>query len=99
MPNIEIHGVPKDGAEQLRQGIFNFFAEDPFVLEMVVTVFPTTVRDATGESQPFLRVVSTPSERIPILVDKLRRMVKLISAGQGIDIELLELKAFHPKKE
>ena len=90
MPNIEIRGFLPAQAYDLNRQIFDLFAGEPFVDDMVVTICSTPVLDAKGKFQPYLRVLSTPSPVIPLILGKLQNL--------GIDIEHLELKAFIPKK-
>jgi len=94
MPNIEIHGMPQEGAEQVEREIFKLFSSELFLNDMVVTIFPTTVRNASGEKQPFLRVVTTESLHTEIIISKLRKGFRHLA---GIDIEHLRLEAFYPK--
>jgi hypothetical protein len=107
MPNIEIHGygllsfdVPTssgdyqthiDGkAYSLREIIWGLFSNEPYKSDMVITVFPSHVSDERFYRQPFLRIVSTPSPFLNKIIELLKQL--------NIDIEVLELKAFHPKK-
>ena len=96
MPNIEIHGYGIRGeyayiARDLRTKIFALLiVEAPHVSDAVVTVFDDWVTDEAEKRQPFLRLVSTPSPHIDEIVELLKTL--------DIDIEVQELKAFHPKK-
>lgn len=91
MPNIEIHGLHQQEAEEVRSRIFDLFKDVPYVGEMVVTICITEVRDQSGQDQPFLRLISTPAPYIGEIKEKLQTL--------GIDIERLELKEFIPKQE
>ena len=89
MPNIELHGFSSMDADIKKAAIFNMFAKEACVKDMVVTTFANEVVDLNGAPQPFIRVTSTPNQHIDKIVKKLRSL--------GIDIEVLILKAFHPK--
>ncbi len=89
MPNIEIHGLPGGEAEDLRNIIFSLFEGKPYRHEMVVTVFPTKVKDAEGKDQPFLRLANSCQEHT--------REILEILAKLAMDIEHLKLEDFYPK--
>ncbi len=97
MPNIEIHGIGMrgvyvDDAYSLRNRIFALFGKKPYVqeTETVVTIFDDEVTNVRKSRQPFLRVVSTPSEHLEEIVELLRTL--------DIDIEVQMLSAFFSKK-
>jgi len=95
MPNIEIHGIGIRGAYvddgmNLELKIFEIFSGKTYISEMVVTTFDDAVQDAHHLRQPFLRVVSTPSPHLDEIVELLKAL--------NIDIEVLMLSAFYPKK-
>jgi len=92
MPNIEIHGMGKrEEANLLAKRIFQLFADEPYVDEMVVTICDTFVQDRHGISQPFLRLANSCQEHTEEIIGKLRQL--------GLDVEHLEFKAFYPKQE
>jgi len=64
MPNIEIHGLTRKEAENLREKIFEKFKKESFSKELVITIYPDTVRDAKGKDQPFLRLIAETAEII-----------------------------------
>ena len=104
MPNIEIHGLGLPTAfldlevfesqevdpGETEEAIFKIFADKPYRSEMVVSIIPSSVSDGKT-SQPFLRVVSTPSPYLDEIVELLKTL--------DMDIEVQELKAFHPKEQ
>lgn len=92
MPNIEIHGLPQTEARDKRAKIFGAFSDRPYIDEMVVTISPTDVQDKNRESQPFLRLVSTPQDFTSEIIRRLERF--------GLDIEeAAPLRAFYPKQK
>jgi hypothetical protein len=53
MPNVEIHGLNRAQAEEIREAIFRIFNWH----DLVVTIIGNTdTTDRTGESHPFLRI-------------------------------------------
>ena len=103
MSNIEIHGMPQNSAEEMAQGIFNLFASDPFVNDIVVTICPTKVRTKARNPEnnvspfsPFFRLINTKDPNNQIIIDRIR---DAFSVFGGIDIEYLELTAFFPKSQ
>ena len=98
MTNIEIHGFECDAvagidmrASELRNKIlYTLFVGKLYADEMVVTTVADDVRDFHGESQPFLRVISTPCHELDEIVKTLETL--------HMDIEVMTLTAFHPKK-
>ena len=94
MPNIEIHGYgfEENAADKMRTAVVKLFRKKDYIDEMVFTVcHHDKCFDKRGANQPFLRVVSTPSSHLDEIVGLLKTL--------NIDIEVLELKAFHPKQE
>lgn len=90
MPNIEIHGFSEEGALRLEGKIFLRFSDRPYADEMVVTIFPTTVRNRRGEAQPFLRLASPcDGHEAEEILQMLRHL--------GYDVEHLKLEAFYEK--
>lgn len=89
MPNIEIHGLAINRARDLRFEIFSVFNNEPYVKEMVVTIFPTQVLDMNGETQPFLRLVNDCQKNTKRIIGKLKKF--------GLDIEHARLEKFYPK--
>lgn len=93
MPNIEIHGMPMAQARKLRSDIWEVFRGSPYLDEMVVTIFPTEVKDRKGRSQPFVRLANSCQEHTPEIILVLNHM------GMGMDVEHLKLEAFVPRKK
>ena len=91
MPNIEIHGFENPEAGSVRCKIFNLFRDTPYVGEMVVTIFPTDVKDSDGKDQPFIRLVNSGQEHTQEILKRLKTL--------RIDIEQLRLEAFFPAKK
>ncbi|HUS50370.1 MAG TPA: hypothetical protein VMZ91_09405 [Candidatus Paceibacterota bacterium] len=84
MPNIEIHGMEKQMAEKERENIFELFKGKEYVRDIVVTIFPTDVRDRCNRKLAFIRLVSS---------DHLREATVLL-LELGLDLEILELQQF-----
>lgn len=89
MPNIEIHGFPQKEAEDLKDKVFELFEDRPYVDEMVVTIYPTVVKDKHGNDQPFIRLANSHRLLSQDLLERLRTL--------GMDIEHLKLEAFYLK--
>lgn len=97
MPNIEIHGFyhEKEKAYWIRRLIFGLFKNQPYIKEMVVTIFYTEVEDWMANSQPFFRLINDrmepgiTEEIISILHEKFPEM----------DIEHILNQKFIPKKD
>jgi len=90
MPNIEIHGLEHDKAEILRGWFFEAFSSEPYVDDMVVTIYSTEVVGRNGVKQPFLRLVSTKK------ADETEEIVAGLKV-LNMDIERVELAEFIPK--
>ena len=90
MPNIEIHGLSKKRAENLREKIFKEFEGEPWLKETVVTICPSIVRDSRGENQPFIRLIDD-------VADSTTRKILAKLTPLKLDIELLKLYLFSPK--
>ena len=73
-----------------RNSIWKLFSDKPYRSDMVVTIVPDHVSDKNLYRQPFLRVVSTPSDHLKEIVEILKTL--------NIDIEVQMLSAFFPKK-
>ena len=97
MPNIEIHGLPKQEAEDLREKIFGLLQGTPYVNEMVVTIYQTVVKDKNGDDQPFIRLVNSPLHLTQ--GEKMEREILERLETLDIDIEHLKLEKFIPKKK
>jgi hypothetical protein len=97
--NIEIHGIPQLGANAIRIGLYNLLRDEPFVEDLVIEVYPTTVEDREKKTQPFVRLVSTPNDYEARVIALLGKVFNLTTGGEGIDIEILELKRFIAKKQ
>ncbi len=89
MPNIEIHGLAINQARDLRFEIFSVFKNEPYVKDIVVTIFSTQVLDVNGETQPFLRLVNDCQKNTKRIIGKLKKF--------GLDIEHARLEKFYPK--
>ena len=87
MPNIEIHSLPEQQA-LLRARIFALFQNTSYRDEIVVTVYPTEAMDRMSTNQPFIRLVTTPQDNTEEIITTL--------LTQGLDVEHLQLTAFHP---
>jgi hypothetical protein len=94
MPNIEIHGMPQASAEEIAKGLFNLFARNSFVDDLVVTIYPTKVMAISGSLKPFFRLVNTKDPNNQIIIDKIKIAFDVFGS---IDIEYMELTAFYPK--
>lgn len=97
MPNVEIHGLDQTTAIDVRKKIFVVLsALRGFKIDdLVVTIFPTNVSDATGKSSPFLRLVDTPNDNWCAVTDTLRTALRM-------DVEYMRLYNFlpnNPKKK
>lgn len=91
MPNIEIHGLSRWEARNLRGKIFNLFQGRPYVDEMIVTIYENIVTDKNGEDQPFIRLANSHQLHTVEILGKLKTL--------DLDIEHLKLAAFIPKKK
>ncbi|MDP2741131.1 MAG: hypothetical protein Q8O66_00370 [bacterium] len=94
MPNIEIHGIPQEGAESIAKGLFNLFASNSFIDDLVATICLTKVITKSGDSRPFFRLVNTADLNNQIIIDKIAMAFNVFGC---IDIEYMELTAFYPK--
>src|SRR4030042_775959 len=93
MPNIEIHGfhVGLKDSNMLRLQIFELFKDRPFVNDMVVTAIESHVCDVKGQSQPFLRLLSSDAEEAEEILQVLGEKLP------GIDVEYVKIERFIPK--
>lgn len=88
MPNIEIHGIGKNDAIELRNRIyFDLFCSKPYIFDIVITIVINDTQDVCRENQPFLRVYATPNNQY---ADEIENVLR----GIGLDIERIELKKF-----
>jgi len=90
MPNIEIHGMDKERAEDLREKIFKEFEGEPYLKETVISILPSIVKDSEGEDQPFLRLIDDTA-------DSTTREILAKLAPLKLDIEFLKLYLFSSK--
>jgi len=90
MPNIEIHGMDRKEAENLREKIFEELSGEPYLKETVITICPSIVRDSKGEYQPFLRLIDDVAGSTTRKI-----LAKLIPLK--LDIEFLKLYLFSSK--
>jgi hypothetical protein len=93
MPNIEIHGFPFAVAKELEREIFCVFQKDKVYKEMVVTICIDDVRDCERLKQPFLRVLNSEKDRKERI-----RVCRILQKNFNIDIELMPLERFFPRK-
>lgn len=91
VPNIEIHGLPQKDAEELGKRIFYLFGDVSYINKMVVTIFPTIVKDVNWQDQPFLRLANSCQKHSKEILKRLETL--------NIDVEHVGLKKFIPKKK
>lgn len=91
MPNVEIHGLHRAEARDLKAKIWYLFKDKPYIEEMVVTISPTTIEDVHGKDQPFLRLANSHQAHTREILETLGTL--------GMDIEHLKLEKFYPKGE
>ena len=89
MPNIEIHGLSFIEADALFDKVLQLFKDKPYVEEMVVTIYPTIVRNHKRNSKPFFRLVNSCQEHSEEIICGLETLM---------DTEHQELKSFRPLK-
>jgi uncharacterized protein YqhQ len=88
MPNIEIHGLSMPDANRKRGAVLEGLMNQPFINDLVVTIFPTEVRNAKGREMPFFRLLNSVSGREEdIIIPFLRSL--------GLDVEHLRLASFY----
>lgn len=103
MPNIELHGFVEatdfgqkphrpsgPSIYDVKKKIWNLIKNEGFSDDTVISIVVDIVKDSKENKQPFIRVVSTPHDYIPRLLELLQEL--------DVDIELQELKAFYKKK-
>ena len=92
MPNIEIRGFEKYKAENLKRAIDRAMQGIGLQHDAVTSVMPMEVTTCDGRSikTPYLRVCSTETAEIRMILDALR------SAGVREDVEYLVLDGFIP---
>lgn len=83
MPNIEIHGLPKEQAEKVRHRIFHQLSGKISVASIVVSCVYDDPADAMDKSQPFLRVIRTKDTASEVLCK-----IEVALSGMGLDIEI-----------
>ena len=93
MPNIEVHGCGVD-ADSVRNAIFRNLNGRPYIKDVVVTIFPSDVRDHEGTTQPYLRICNTAKDQSKQNVEILAALVPL-----HMDMEVLTLAKFIPKQK
>lgn len=91
MPNIEIYGLTDEEALSMEEKIKELFNGKPWEDEYVITTISSKVQDKKGQNMPFLRLCSTASTHTMEIFHALEKL--------NIDIELLNLGYFFPKKE
>lgn len=91
MPNIEIHGFDEKEAEKLREDIFALFQGNSYFDDMVVTIYPNTVKNRDRHDQPFVRLVKSSETQSQEMIEQLHLL--------GIDVEYLRLEKFIPKNK
>ena len=95
MPNIEVHGVTKEQTAFLRKRLVNALKKASCAKEIVISFVSSEVVDLDGVRQPFLRLWMTGENAKKGLVKELVPLLDTI----GFDIEVVELKAFAPKRK
>jgi hypothetical protein len=99
MPNIEVHGeisrFPLLFQAKLESTLHASLPKD-FVDEIVITSYSDNVKNLKGESQPFIRLVTTftPKESEEENLKTLKKV--LVSFA---DLEILYLSEFLPKEK
>lgn len=89
MPNVELIGFSDGEMDHLERQIFKFFREEAFAKDLVITCSPqSSVTDASGAHQPFVRVYDTNAEQGNAIASAL--------SDVGLDVEVIHLVAFHP---
>jgi hypothetical protein len=84
MSNIEIHGYSLKQEKivaDLEREIFALFRGEPYINEIVVTIFHGQVHNHRGHSQPFLRFLSSCETHRKEMIQKLRTL--------SIDLEVM----------
>ena len=88
MPNIEFIGFSEEEYKNLKSKIIKLMKGLSALDDMVFTHYHSTVTDKDEKSAKFIRVSSTPRSDIEEIVKRIKTI--------GIDVEEIELKAFHP---
>jgi len=89
MPNIEIYGLKDSDGVKVAEKIDELFREKDYRDEYVLTYIQSYVCDRKGIVQPYLRLVTTPSDHMEDIIGELRKI--------GMDIEVSLLERFIPK--
>lgn len=90
MPNIEIHGLKNETREYVHSKIRSAFAEKPYRDDYVITAYESKVHDWRLNAQPFIRLVTTPSDHTEDIIQELQKL--------DLDIEVMILDRFIPRK-
>jgi|GEM_PF-6726561 len=90
MPNIELHGLDRSGAELFKYAIFKAIGEEDQKLQAdaVVTICNDYCVDAQKRARPYMRICCTDPQQI----EKLKKILAPIA----LDKEILLLKEFIP---
>jgi len=91
MPNVEFFGLAEETALYKIAKIKSVLKGHPCLHDMVFTIHEAKVIDQDEQSQPFIRLTSTPRKDIPWIIRTLKTL--------DLDIEHLELKKFIPAKK
>ncbi len=89
MPNIEIYGLRERSGIRVINKIDRLFRGKDYKDEYVITHVPSFVVDRKKTSQPFLRLVTTPSDHVDDIINELMKI--------GMDLELMLLNRFISK--
>lgn len=95
MPNIELHGFSKKGAEKLKEKIDRAMQAISLGEETITNICDTIAQscNGTGKSMPFLRIFLTKNDNEELILKALRK------AGVYEDTEIIPVKRFLSKKE
>jgi hypothetical protein len=89
MNKVEIHGMGKLSARRLRRKIFEILYDQIIDNDLVVSIFPTDVRDKTLSPQPFLRLVNSGQKNTNLIILRLLRL--------GLDVEHIKREGYYPR--
>ena len=93
MPNIELHGYRNEEEEELRGKLRGTFEHVSYRSHIVISRPQNYVRTIENLHAPFVRVYITADD--PAANDDLEQRLRELN----VDVEIVELKKFIPKKE
>lgn len=93
MPNIELHGYTSDETSVLVSRLRGAFEHAKYRKHIVITYPGGFVRTIDNADAPFVRVYITTDNLA--IIDDLELRLRVLA----IDVEIVELKKFIPKKE